>query len=116
MRRRPGCNKGMAMWKRVAILWAVAKGDARLLWHALRHPRAPGWLKWGTAGVVLYLISPVDLIPDVVPLLGVVDDLVLVPLAIRWMLRRLPADVRADAASRASGEPVHPEVAEPTRR
>jgi len=40
-------------------------------------------------------------VPDVLPVLGVVDDLVLVPLAIRWLLSRLPADVRADAAARA---------------
>ena len=80
--------------------WSVVRGDARLLWHALRHPRAPRWLKLGVLGIVLYLLSPVDLIPDVLPMLGVVDDLVLVPLAIRWLLSRLPADVRADAEVR----------------
>jgi uncharacterized membrane protein YkvA (DUF1232 family) len=40
----------------------------------------------------------VDLLPDFIPLLGVVDDLVLIPLAVRYMLRRLPAAVRADIA------------------
>ena len=88
------------MWKRLSVVWSVVRGDARLLWHALRHPRAPRWLKLGVLGIVLYLLSPVDLIPDVLPMLGVVDDLVLVPLAIRWLLSRLPADVRADAEVR----------------
>lgn len=78
------------MLKRLTVIWAVLRGDARQLWFALRHPAAPGWLKLGTALLALYVLSPIDLIPDVLPLVGVVDDLVLVPLAIRWMLRRLP--------------------------
>jgi uncharacterized membrane protein YkvA (DUF1232 family) len=89
------------MWKRLTVLWSVVRGDARRLYFALRHPGAPGWLKFGTALVALYLVSPIDLIPDALPLVGVVDDLVLVPLAIRWLLGRLPAHVRADADRRA---------------
>jgi len=84
------------MFKRFAMLWSLVKGDARLLWRALRHPQAPGWLKLGTLGVVLYLISPIDLIPDAIPFFGVLDDIVLVPLAIRFLLNRLPAHLRAD--------------------
>ena len=90
------------MWKRLSVLWSLVKGDARVLWHALKHPRAPRWLKLGTAGLVLYVISPVDLIPDVIPVLGLVDDLVLVPLAVRWMLGRLPADIREQARARVN--------------
>jgi uncharacterized membrane protein YkvA (DUF1232 family) len=86
----------MKGFKRWSVLWSVVKGDARLLWRALRHPQAPGWLKLGTAGLALYLLSPVDLIPDVLPIIGVVDDLVLVPLAIHWLLSRLPAPLRAE--------------------
>jgi uncharacterized membrane protein YkvA (DUF1232 family) len=84
------------MWKRLALLWTIVRGDAKLLWRALRHPLAPGWLKAGTALIVLYVLSPIDFVPDVVPFLGVVDDVVLVPLAIRWLLKRLPAAVAAD--------------------
>ena len=84
------------MWKRLAMLWTVLRGDVRRLWFALRHPAAPAWLKVGSGLVVLYLLSPVDLIPDAIPLLGVVDDLVLVPLAVRALLARLPAGLRAD--------------------
>ena len=89
------------MWKRLTMLWTLVRGDARCLWFALRHPRSPVWLKVGTGLVVLYLISPVDLLPDAIPLLGVVDDLVLVPFAVRWLLGRLPQDVRTDAELRA---------------
>ena len=92
------------MFKRFSLLWSLVKGDARLLWRALRHPQSPGWLKLGALGVVLYLISPIDLIPDVIPVIGVLDDIVLVPLAIRFLLNRLPAHLRADigAAPRAA--------------
>lgn len=88
------------MLKRLTLLWTVLRGDARELWFALRHPAAPGWLKMGTAAIVLYVLSPVDLIPDFLPMIGVVDDLVLVPLAIRWLLKRLPPDIAAAGARR----------------
>jgi len=90
------------MWKRLTLLWTVLRGDARQLWFALRHPAAPGWLKVGTALIALYLLSPVDLVPDWLPLIGVVDDLVLVPLAIRWLLGRLPPEI-AEATARRRG-------------
>jgi uncharacterized membrane protein YkvA (DUF1232 family) len=89
-----------AMWKRLMLLWTVLRGDARQLWFALRHPGAPGWLKLGTALIALYVLSPVDLLPDFLPFIGVVDDIVLVPLAIRWLLRRLPPEIAAAAAAR----------------
>ncbi len=89
------------MWKRLALLWTVVRGDARQLWVALRRPDAPGWLKLGTAGIALYVFSPIDLIPDVLPFVGMVDDLVLVPLAIRFLLKRLPPELaRASTARR----------------
>lgn len=88
------------MWKRLSLLWTLVRGDARQLWFALRHPLAPGWLKWGTAGILLYLVSPIDLVPDMIPFVGAVDDLVLVPLAVRWLLRKLPPEVSAATTMR----------------
>ena len=84
------------MFKRLTLLWTVLRGDARQLWAALRHPLAPTWLKVGVALIVLYVVSPIDLIPDAIPVLGWVDDLVIVPFAIRFLLNHLPAHVRAD--------------------
>lgn len=89
------------MWKRLSVLWLAVRGDAKRLWYALRHPEAPVWLKAGATGIVLYLLSPIDLIPDMLPFLGVVDDLVLVQLALRWLLSRLPAHIREHADARA---------------
>ncbi|KQV52869.1 hypothetical protein ASC95_08710 [Pelomonas sp. Root1217] len=77
------------MLKRLTLHWTVVRGDARRLWYALRQPSAPTWLKVGTALIVLYVLSPIDLIPDVIPVLGLMDDVVLVPLAIRFLLKRL---------------------------
>ena len=91
------------MWKRLSLLWTVVRGDARLLWLALKHPLSPGWLKPAVALMVIYVVSPIDLIPDVVPFLGVMDDVVLVPLAIRFVLKRLPARVRDDIEGRVVG-------------
>ncbi len=84
------------MLRRLSVIWTLVKGDARQLWQALQHPLAPRWLKWGTAGIVLYLVSPVDLIPDVIPVIGLLDDVVIVPLAIRWLLKMLPESIRND--------------------
>ena len=85
------------MFKRLALLWTVLRGDARQLWFALRHPLAPTWLKLGSALIVLYVLSPIDIvpdfIPDFIPVFGVMDDLVLVPLAIRFLLKRLPPEL-----------------------
>jgi uncharacterized membrane protein YkvA (DUF1232 family) len=88
------------MFKRLMLLWTVLRGDARALWVALRHPAAPGWLKLGTALIALYVLSPIDLVPDFLPGIGFIDDLVLVPLAIRWLLKRLPPELAAAAARR----------------
>ncbi len=81
------------MFKRLTLLWALLRSDARQLWIALRHPLAPAWLKWGTAAIAVYLFSPIDLIPDMLPFFGIADDLVLVPLAIRALLKRLPPEL-----------------------
>ena len=97
------------MWKRVAVLWTLVRTDARRLWVALRHPAAPTWLKVGAALIVAYVISPIDLVPDVLPIIGVVDDFVIVPLAIRWLLNRLPPEIAnaapAGAFSRRGSRP-----------
>ena len=94
------------MWKRLTLWWVLVRGDARRLWFALRHPAAPGWLKPATALLLLYLVSPLDLLPDSLPVIGVLDDLLLLPMAVRWMLSRLPTGLRADL-DRRFGRPGH---------
>jgi len=86
--------------KRLLFLWTLVRTDARRVWMALRHPLTPRWFKLGVALTALYLISPIDFIPDFVPFLGLADDLILVPLALRWLLARLPAEVHESASRR----------------
>jgi uncharacterized membrane protein YkvA (DUF1232 family) len=84
------------MWKRLIAGARWLRRDAILLWRAWRHPLAPRWLKPATLGLLFYIVWPWDLIPDVIPVLGQLDDAVLVPLALHFMLSRLPAALRAD--------------------
>ena len=75
--------------------------DALALYYAYRDPRTP-WLARGWAALVAaYALSPIDLIPDFVPVLGYLDDLVLVPLGIVVAVRLIPATVLADSRAQA---------------
>jgi len=75
--------------------------DTLALYFAYRDPRTP-WLARGWAAlVVAYAFSPIDLIPDFVPVLGYLDDLVLVPLGLVIAVRLIPEVVLADARARA---------------
>ena len=66
----------------------------RLAWRLIRDARVPGWTKLLVPGVMLaYLISPVDLFPDVVPLIGQLDDLAVLALAVRLFIEMCPADI-----------------------
>lgn len=76
--------------------WAAAlKRDAVALWIAARDPRMPLSLKLASAAVAAYALSPIDLIPDVIPVLGYVDDLILLPLAIAAIVRLVPGPLMA---------------------
>jgi uncharacterized membrane protein YkvA (DUF1232 family) len=82
--------------------WARrVKRDAVTLWFAYRHP-GTSWLpKAMAAFVVAYALSPIDLIPDFVPVLGYFDDALLLPALIWLTIRMLPCDVLADCRIKA---------------
>jgi uncharacterized membrane protein YkvA (DUF1232 family) len=87
--------------------WARAlKRDVHAVWLAARHPRTPRAAKLLAVAVAAYALSPIDLIPDFIPVLGYLDDLVIVPLGILLVTRMVPADVLADcrAAADAAGQ------------
>ena len=65
------------------------------LWHAFFAPETPLYLKAATLFVAFYLVNPLDIIPDVIPLLGWADDMILVPLMVSWIVSRLPRPVYA---------------------
>jgi uncharacterized membrane protein YkvA (DUF1232 family) len=68
---------------------------------AVRHPGTPWYAKLVVAGAVAYAITPVDFFPDVVPILGFVDDLVFIPLALALAVKFVPDAVLADCRGRA---------------
>jgi uncharacterized membrane protein YkvA (DUF1232 family) len=78
------------------------KSETYALYLAYRDPRVPWYAKGFAALVVAYAVSPVDLIPDFIPVLGYLDDLVLVPLGIALSLRMIPAEVLAECRERAA--------------
>lgn len=64
--------------------------ELAILWRAFMAPQTPVHLKALMLLVPAYLLSPIDLIPDVIPLLGWVDDFVVIPLLVSWIVRMLP--------------------------
>lgn len=80
------------------------KRDVVALWIAARDPRVPWYAKAIAAAVAAYALSPIDLIPDFIPILGYLDDLVIVPLGIFLAVNLIPdslmAEFREEAARR----------------
>ena len=79
----------------------VLKRETYALYLACRDPRTPWYVKVLAGAIVAYAASPIDLIPDFIPVLGYLDDLIIVPLGIRLVLRLTPAEVLADCRARA---------------
>lgn len=86
---------------RIRALAAQIKRETLTLYLAARDPRTPWYAKALIGCVVAYAVSPIDLIPDFVPIFGYLDDLLLLPLAIYLALRLIPAQVLIDARNRA---------------
>lgn len=83
--------------------WARAlKRDVVALWLAARDPRVPWGAKLLAAAVAAYALSPIDLIPDFIPVLGLIDDLLLVPAGIWVVIRLIPPSVMTELRARAS--------------
>ncbi|MCS5600925.1 MAG: YkvA family protein [Paracoccus sp.] len=82
--------------------WAgLVKRDVVALYLAARDPRVPWLAKVVAVGVVTYALSPIDLIPDFIPVLGYLDDAILVPLGILLAVRLVPGDVMDDLRAKA---------------
>ena len=85
------------------------KTETFALYLVARHPGTPWYAKLFVAGIVAYAFSPFDLIPDFVPVLGYLDDLILIPMGI---MRMVPPSVLAECRARAQevmsqGKPVN---------
>ena len=83
--------------------WArIVKRDTVCLYLAARDPRTPWYAKAIAASVVAYALSPIDLIPDFIPIIGYLDDVLLVPMGLWIAMRMVPDDVIEDCRARAT--------------
>ena len=93
-----GVEMNLREWKR----WAGRlESETYALYLAYRDPRMPWYAKLFAALVVGYAFSPIDLIPDAIPVLGYLDDLILVPLGVALAVRMIPEDVLSESRQKA---------------
>jgi uncharacterized membrane protein YkvA (DUF1232 family) len=89
--------------------WALAlKRDVYAVYLAARDPRVPWYAKALAVFVAGYALSPIDLIPDFIPVLGYLDDLIIVPLGIWLVISLIPADVLTEYRTIAAAADQHP--------
>lgn len=91
----------MSMLKELKQRARHLKAETFALYFAARDPRTPWYAKLLVAGIVAYALSPIDLIPDLVPVFGYLDDLILIPAGIAFAIRLIPRPVMADCRERA---------------
>lgn len=80
----------------------------RLAWRLARSPRVPLRVRLPLLGVLAYLAMPVDLVPDFIPVLGQLDDLLVVAVAVGWFACSCPPDVALDEIERLEATPLGP--------
>ncbi len=86
----PGAGARLKHWAR------TVRRDIHAIYLASRDPRVPWYAKALAIGVVAYAVSPIDLIPDFIPVLGYLDDLILLPLGVVMVVRLIPPGLMAE--------------------
>ena len=97
------------MWRRLKDWARAVRRDVHALWLAARDPRTPWYARAFALAIAAYALSPIDLIPDFVPVLGYLDEVILLPPAILLAVRLVPPELMAEhraAAARAAAKPV----------
>ena len=94
------------LFARLGRFITLIKRDVLTLVYACRDPRTPLWCKGLAVGLMAYVISPIDLIPDVIPVVGLLDDAVIIPTGVMVLLKMLPKAVRDSSAERARQQRV----------
>ncbi len=97
-------ERGVNVGTKLKQLARALKSETYALYLALQDPRVPLRAKILAAVVVGYAFSPLDLIPDFIPVLGHLDDLILVPAGIASVLKMIPAEVMDDCRTRAAAQ------------
>lgn len=89
------------MFAKLKAKAAALKRDLHTLYLAMRDPRTPWYAKAFVSCVIAYALSPIDLIPDPIPLLGYLDDLILLPLGIYLAIKMIPQPILAECRKKA---------------
>jgi uncharacterized membrane protein YkvA (DUF1232 family) len=90
-------------------VWAqIITRDVHALYLAARDPRVPRYVKLLAGCVVAYALSPIDLIPDFIPILGYLDDLIIVPLGILLVVALIPSGIMAEHRAAAIAARAQP--------
>jgi len=90
------------MWERLKRWARVLESDGLTLWFCCRHPNMPWLPKILALLVVGYFLSPIDLIPDFIPVLGYLDDLILLPISIYFIMKLVPDTVLTECRAKAA--------------
>jgi uncharacterized membrane protein YkvA (DUF1232 family) len=89
--------------------WARAiRRDVHALWLAARDPRTPWYARALAVAIAAYALSPIDLIPDVIPVLGYLDEAILLPLALLAVIRMVPPAVMVECRAQAEAAASRP--------
>jgi uncharacterized membrane protein YkvA (DUF1232 family) len=91
----------MTMMQTIKARARELRRETYALYLAVRDPRTPWYARALAGAVVAYALSPIDLIPDFIPVIGYLDDLIVVPLGIALALKLIPAQVMADCRTQA---------------
>lgn len=92
---------GMRSWRERA---KQLKSDTYTLYIASKHPLVPWYVKLFTALIVFYVLSPIDLIPDFVPVLGYLDDLIIIAAGFSLAIKMIPGEVLVECRAKARAE------------
>ncbi len=92
------------MLLRLVARLKVASGHLRVGWHAWRNPALKWHGKLVLLGMAVYVLSPIDIIPDWIPLMGWIDDLMLIGVVLPVVMKLLPADVLRQARQSAGAD------------
>ena len=91
----------LSTMERLKVWTRNLKRDVIALWLAARDPRVPWYAKALSAAVTAYALSPIDVIPDFIPVLGYLDDLLIVPFGIWAAVKLIPEPIMADLRAKA---------------
>jgi len=82
------------------------RSEVYALYLASKHPRTPWYAKAFAVLIIGYALSPIDLIPDFIPVVGYVDDLIIVPIGISLLIKMIPKEIMEDCRERARSQSI----------